>query len=141
GGLRLLRASMVIDLSADTYAVRLDARLDGLPAIFSEWWATTVSDGSVTGQGILPRHHRVQRIHRGKVRTTDMAFRPDGTIGVGFDPPRDPVRIAPSELEGAIDPLSALVAMIVELGAGGECSGTLKAFDGRRRFDLIFAEG
>src|SRR3546814_341971 len=142
GGLRLLKARAMLDLAPDAYGIRLDAALEGVPALFADWWAVTTSEGRVVDGAVVPRHHRIERLHRGVVKTIDMAYDAGGTIAVVFDPPRDDlVPIDPADMAGAIDPLTALVAMIERISAGGACSGTIKAFDGRRRYDLVFAEG
>lgn len=143
GGFRLLGASTRLDLGPDGYAIRLDAALAGLPAVFGDWWAVVTADGAVAGDRVRPRRHRVARLHRGTVKTTDLRYRPDGTIDVALTPPsRDaPAAIAPALMAGAIDPLSGLVALIARASSGAACAGRLPAFDGKRRFDLVFADG
>ncbi|HET8727853.1 MAG TPA: DUF3108 domain-containing protein, partial [Alphaproteobacteria bacterium] len=94
----------------------------------------------VVDGGVAPRRHRVERLHRGTLKTIDMRYRADGGIDVAFDPPDDVTPIEPELMAGAIDPLSSLVAMIVRASDGGGCAGTLPAFDGKRRYDLVFTE-
>src|SRR5690606_11794860 len=58
-------------------------------------------------------------------------------------PPRDRSREAPVPPElraGALDPLSAVMALSQAVGAGHGCDMTVPVFDGRRRYDMVVAD-
>jgi len=50
---------------------------------------------------------------------------------------REPV--SPKLLSGTVDPFSALYQAILRYEEGKKCDGTSKVFDGRRRYDFLFA--
>src|SRR3546814_20753753 len=103
----------MLDLAPDAYGIRLDAAHEGVPALFADWWAVTTAEGRVVDGAVVPRPHRIERLHRGVVKTIDMAYDAGGTHAVAFHPPRDHLLpIDPADIAGAHHPPPPLVAML-----------------------------
>jgi hypothetical protein len=144
GGVRALTMQADISLTGAQFQVQLSARTRGIADWIFDWIAQASTDGSVT-EGILrPGRHDSVSTLRGKRREVSLTFQPDGAITARTVPPveedeREPV--TPEQQRGAVDPLSALLILAQDIGAGRGCDRTLPVFDGRRRYDLAFRNG
>jgi hypothetical protein len=60
--------------------------------------------------------------------------------GTQFTPPDDAEEpAAPELLEGSLDPATALLAAVRSVAETASCAGPLPVFDGKRRYDVSFA--
>jgi hypothetical protein len=129
-------------LKGDSYAAQAHFETQGMVGFFWKSVIDATANGGVNAEGALPgaydsysryRDHPLQR-----VRLTYA----DGAPSVFFDPPIDPIRfpVPKDQQKDAIDPMSALISMLV--GAGGAsktpCGADARVFDGRRRYDVRF---
>jgi hypothetical protein len=81
---------------------------------------------------------------RGSRRDADLTFHPDGSIDAVVAPPNDAderAPVSPAEMRGALDPITAVLLATRQVGASGSCAQRVPVFDGRRRYDLAFADG
>jgi len=141
GGLKVLEADLALDRSPDRYAVRLDAELKGMPALFTDWWAEVHSTGRVGEEGRpIPALHRVERPKDGAIRVTEMIYDGTGGVDVRFIPEgsEDDGGVTDEERHGSVDPLAGVIALMSRLERLGSCDAgaPVALYDGRRRFDL-----
>ncbi len=97
-----------------------------------------MADGDVRSESRV-----VDSVYRGKRQHFEVRYSTDGAVDVGFDPAPDTREreLVPVELRrDTLDPDAALIHMLGVLVTGGTCSGTLRIFDGRLRYDLQLAE-
>jgi hypothetical protein len=92
----------------------------------------------VLGSGLMPALHETRSDGRWRLRTTHLVFDGNG-VHAEVTPPVDRPLEA-SLLTGSLDPLTAVLAAGRRLAAQGRCDQRVKVFDGRRRFDLDFAD-
>ncbi|MDX2259074.1 MAG: DUF3108 domain-containing protein [Hyphomicrobiaceae bacterium] len=129
-------------VKGDTYRLDGDAEISALLGTF-KWRGITKAEG---------------RIEAARPRPADYIFAFDGTsrsgsIKLGFDgkgpasvsivPPlpdaSDTAPLKPQHLPGALDPLSAVMAMVRPQN-GAPCNQRLGVFDGKQRFDLVLTD-
>ena len=127
-----------IHLDDTTYRVTGGARTNGLADVLMHYRLRTESDGRVLGSGLMPALHETRSDGRWRLRTTHLVFDGNG-VHAEVTPPVDRPLEA-SLLTGSLDPLTAVLAAGRRLAAQGRCDQRVKVFDGRRRFDLDFAD-
>ena len=105
------------------------------------WTAASEASGRIEGDGkVSPDHYLSTATWGTHKRLSGLDFAEDGTLKQGVEPPkpeegREPV--PPEMLKGALDPVSAVTAMLGAAKAGSPgCAATVPVFDGRRRFDI-----
>lgn len=147
GGIAVMELHTEIALDADpagAYSIAIAGHTVGLvdrlrPVIF-----TARSQGVSAGSGELqPEHYETQTTKSSnKIKTVAISFAPGAAPVTRFTPlPDDPIEpTPPALLQGIVDPTSALVALVETLADTGSCEGTIAIFDGRRRYDIAFAE-
>jgi hypothetical protein len=91
---------------------------------------------------LFPEAMRAETRQRGVDRRTRIDYRADGTVAAEATPPppRPVTLVAPEQMRGTIDQLTAYLALARRLGRGGSCALELAVFDGRRRYDLSFSD-
>lgn len=140
GGMHIGSVRADISLRQDAYRVEGVARARGILDWFSEWRGTAVSHGGLTDwRDPRPIAHENEGHWRGKKRWLKMTYLGEGRIDVDEESPPDQNELTPiprDALIGTIDPISALVGTSGILAEGGACTGALKMYDGRRRYNL-----
>ena len=142
-GFHILDTALAIDLGSTRFEVvgRFETR--GLFGLFSPWQSTSSTEGVVTADGFVPRHHRQEGELRGAPRRVTVEYG-DGAALVrelvpsAADEDRDEV---PDLLRhSTVDVVSAVLTLIRAMDDGRTCNGRMPVFDGRRRFDLIVVD-
>jgi hypothetical protein len=128
-------------LKGDAYAAQAHFETQGMVGFFWKSVIDATANGSVNAAGALPAvydsHSRYRDHPLQRVKLTYA----DGIPSVFFDPPIDPIRfpVPKDQQKGAIDPMSALISVLVGAGAASTpCGADAKVFDGRRRYDVRF---
>ncbi|MDX2169624.1 MAG: DUF3108 domain-containing protein [Deltaproteobacteria bacterium] len=134
GPLQILAMHSTMRQIADRYQARSEMRTVGMVALLFPWSATSSTDGHASGTTLRPELHRTRGELRGTARSVAIDYGPAGSVSTAVAPPaeddeRDPVPAALQQ--DTIDPLTAGLAAV----ASG-CRGTLRVFDGRRRYDM-----
>ncbi len=103
------------------------------------WQARSEAEGRQLSDGTLrPEEYQASARWGVRVRKTSLSFTAGG-VHVAIDPPndtegREPV---PSErVADSLDPVSAVLSLLMAVAEGRGCPPRLPVFDGRRRFDL-----
>ncbi len=86
---------------------------------------------------------RVSGQSRGKLRSVEMDYREGVLVRVDAVPPNhadDRDEVTPEQRQGAIDPASAIMSVIRQINEGQGCDARTPVFDGRQRYDIVFAD-
>ncbi|HTS94082.1 MAG TPA: DUF3108 domain-containing protein [Stellaceae bacterium] len=138
-GFPALSFDFEIELDKSSYRVTGGARTNGLADVLMNYRMRTESDGRVEGTTLRPAAHQTRSDGHWRLRTTHIVFA-GAEIEAEVTPPVDHP-LEPDIVAGSLDPLTAILAAGREIGAQGRCDQRVKVFDGRRRFDLEFADG
>jgi hypothetical protein len=98
--------------------------------------------GRLGADSVQPQVYRGE-VHRSGVDTRSRVdYAADGAvIGESTPPAMTPWPVTPALMRGTVDQLTALFMMERQLAARASCALTVAVFDGRRRYDLHFADG
>lgn len=142
GGLHALAADIVMELADDRYRARSTIATRGFLDFLTRWHARQESIGSLAGGGVHPSLHTRDSEWRFERRFTRMQYDASGDVSVTVEPPpeqdeRPPV---PPELRrGTVDLLSVLVKAALAADPAAACRDGAAIYDGRRRYDVVFA--
>lgn len=123
-----------------TYSASTRIEAAGLAALFTDFDINAEVLGYFQGADASPsRYAHVERTGR-KVRSVEVSF-PQGVASSAVEPPFGSWGVPPAsehDRTGAIDPMSAFVALSEQLSRGGGqgCEGVLPVFDGKSRYNL-----
>ena len=139
-GFHVASGSALIRRDPDHYTVRSTAEARGIFDWFTGWRGQALSEGAVDAAGFFrPARHSNSGVWRGTERSTDLGFRPDGTIRVQRTAPPEPDEVTPipnGMIDGSVDPISVALSLSETLSGGGVCKGAFPIFDGSRRYDV-----
>jgi len=138
-GFPALTFDFEVELERSSYRVTGGARTNGLADVLMHYRMRTESDGRVLGAALVPALHQTRSDGHWRLRTTHLVFA-GAEVEAEVTPPVEHP-LAPDIVAGALDPLTAILAAGREIAAQGRCDQRVKVFDGRRRFDLEFADG
>jgi len=126
-----------------TYRVDGVVRSIGVVDLFSRFVLRTESRGLVEAAGLLPQAYASDSSSRRRNRHASVKFASDGTVAATVDPPEGPGHVRPTEQEmrGSFDPLSGILQLGHVVARRGSCAARIPVFDGRRRYDMVFADG
>jgi hypothetical protein len=138
GPLQVMALQSTAKLNPSGYEASTKVRTVGLAGMLFPWTAGASTVGRRDQDALMPVQHRARGEYRGSERSVALDYEPGGEVRAVIAPPpeaddRDPVPEA--ERQATIDPLTATLSA-VEMG----CRGTLRVFDGRRRYDLSLAD-
>ncbi len=143
GGVAVLDARAELALTGDRYSVGVDAATDGFLGRMFPWETRSRSVGMIRPDGPTPLRHTQVSTLRGSPRNVTLEY--DGRGGVRAEvtpPPQDDDRepVPDSLLRGTQDPLSGVVGVLLAGLRGEGCQRTVPVYDGRRRYDMLFAD-
>lgn len=122
------------------YATRVRATTQGVVALFAPWRLDTLSEGRRDDGTLLAGRFRNADTWRDRTKIVEIDFAGEGRPVVTMDPPNTETErppISDAELDGALDPISALSRLILDSTQG--CPGRTAIYDGRRRYDMVAA--
>ncbi|WP_448203166.1 DUF3108 domain-containing protein [Azospirillum sp. sgz302134] len=143
GGVAVLDAQADLTLSGDRYSVQVDAATEGFLGRVFPWETHSRSVGAVRPDGLAPARHSQVSTLRGEPRNVTLTYDGRGGVRTEVTPPpdqddREPV---PEQLrQNTQDPLSGVVAVLLAGMRGEGCQRSMPIFDGRRRYDMQFAD-
>ncbi len=142
GGLHIASVKTESRLDADYYriaaAVKTEGLLDRIVGVELASWA----EGRLGPDGPTPARFESVTSGRWAGWRIKMVFADDGAVEAEVSPPPDQDgrdRVPPALRRGALDPLSAALLAGLFLEPRAACRRHLPVFDGRRRFDIVFA--
>ncbi|MFY8096067.1 MAG: DUF3108 domain-containing protein [Niveispirillum sp.] len=142
GGVHVLDADAEMALGPDGYRAGLKMQTDGFLGRVAQWKTDIRAQGLLSGPLPRPRQFTAHGSWRDQPRLTTVDYTPDGTPTLTLADPepekdREPV---PANLRlGTVDPVSAIVAVLDQVARKGDCDITVPVYDGRQRYDLVFA--
>jgi hypothetical protein len=134
-GLPIFDAEVRFKLDGPRYFVETRVHARGLARLVMTGEQVSRSEGIWAGADPRPAQHQSTGSWRGSPRATRIHYLPDGTPRVlellpAEDMPRSPV---PAEAQrGAVDTLSAMAALVRQVGEAARCETRARSFDGRR---------
>ncbi|NMM46518.1 DUF3108 domain-containing protein [Rhodospirillaceae bacterium KN72] len=139
-GFHVASGTAFIQRAPESYTVKSSAEARGIFDWFTGWRGQARSEGAVDATGFFrPVRHNNSGVWRGTERSTDLGFRPDGTIRVQRTAPPEPDEVTPipiGMIDGSVDPISVALSLSETLSTGGDCKGAFPIFDGSRRYDV-----
>lgn len=144
GGLSVMRAEVLFDLSGPRYRVRTRVLPVGVGGLFGGGEQVSVTEGSWRGADPLPRRHSSEGEWRGARRAVLLDYAPP-PVGAGatpllrlLEPPIEPERepVPDAMRRGTVDSLSAMAKLLRTVSDTGRCEGEAPIYDGRRRSDF-----
>lgn len=139
GGLKVVDVGISYAISDSQYDIHANAKTRGMWATLVPWRNMITARGSVEAGHIAPQVARYDTAWREKLKTIEMSWAKDGALSVVSTPPQRPdgrVEATAEQIKNALDPVSAVVAVLARGGQDG-CSGRIPAFDGRRLYNLV----
>lgn len=136
GGIRLGDATLAVRGSAARYEAEAALRLSGLARWLFDAEATARAEGTMAAGTPEPTHFNTEARFDGDLYRIGMRFTP--LPEVTADPPlrERPYDAAPEAARGAIDPLSAAVAICIPLPEQALEGRVVGIYDARRRVDI-----
>jgi hypothetical protein len=134
GPVRLLEMRARVELEKARYRTSAEMRTVGMVALLFPWQSAAHSAGVRSPGSLSPFRHWSEGTYRGEKRLVEIDYDDGGLVRSHIEPlPQNDWRAAvpPDMQQGTMDPLSATIAAV-----DSNCRGTLRVFDGRRRYDL-----
>lgn len=141
GGIGVMRAEVLFDLSGPRYRVQTRVRPVGVGGLFGGGVQVSATEGSWRGADPLPRRYSSEGEWRGARRAVLLDYAPPSggapllrVLEPPLEPEREPV---PEALKrGTVDTLSAMAKLLRAVSETGRCEGEAPVYDGRRRSDF-----
>lgn len=144
GGLHVMSFGIRVEETGGEYRVATDLRTRGLADLLVGMHLDSHAFGTVRRGDLVPFRYLSQSRFGRRSSSLLVEPRQDGGFFVQATPPRaaderrTPVPVA--SLSGAVDPLTAMLRASRTVAASGTCRQRVPVFDGRRRYDLVFAD-
>lgn len=138
GGLRAIRFDFEVDLANPGYETRVRLETSGIIGALFNLSLEALSRGDWRDGDIAPEEYRTANIWRSRQRTVAIDYAEDGERTVTAEPPYgedDIKRVDPSLIPGAVDPTTAVTALVLTSAMEGSCRPNTAVYDGRRRYD------
>jgi hypothetical protein len=137
GPLTILEMRTTATLDDAGYETSSEVRTVGVVGMLFPWTAGATTRGARAAAVFRPRSHRSHGEYRGTQRRVEIDY-DDAAVQARVEPPAETdarETVPAAAQQDTIDPLTASLAAI-ESG----CGGTLRIFDGRRRYDLALED-
>jgi len=145
-GIPVVSAKISAAFDGKSYAARAELRTTGLAAFFKQIKVVASAKGNVIAGELSTWEYWHKELDGRKNRELSMKYGPDEVV-VHVSPPLrsmgDPPASTAQRLE-ALDPVSALLSLAMQGGPKSplqQCSGQVKVFDGKQRYDLRLKPG
>jgi hypothetical protein len=138
-GLHVLTLNTSVDEVGDRYAINMNYATTGIAGLVVDQTTRATAMGRLTPASAQPVLFRSETRRNGVEWRDQVDYRPDGSIGgnstpISFDAPTS------AAARGTVDNLTAYFRLERQLAAKGTCALTIPVFDGRYRYDLVFAD-
>lgn len=144
GGLHVMSFGIRIEETGGEYRVATDLRTRGLADFLVGMHLDSHAFGKVRQGKLVPFRYLNQSRFGRRSSTLLVEPRQDGGFFVQATPAREKDKertpIPATSLSGAVDPLTAMLQASRTIAASGACRQRVPVFDGRRRYDLVFAD-
>ena len=138
-GLHVLTLNTILEETGDRYAITADYATTGVAGLIIDQKTHAQARGRLTPASAQPESFRSLTRRNGVERQDSADYRPDGSVdGRSTPAPSDPVTAAAAR--GTVDNLTAYLRLERQVAAKQTCALTAPVFDGRNRYDLVFAD-
>ncbi len=139
GPLPALSVTVGIEPGGDQYRIEATVAPQPWIAWALPWQAHSEAQGLRSADGPHAQSYRATASWGSRSRMTDLTYLGGGGVRVVLDPAGDNdgrEAVPPAVATGTLDPLGAVLGLLLAVDAGQGCSQTIPVFDGRRRFDI-----
>jgi hypothetical protein len=138
-GIHVLTVRTTLDQTEERYSAGVDYATIGLAGILFEQKTHAVATGRLGRATAYPDSFSNDTVRNGIARRSRVSYRPDGTVE-GTTAPPTRVVVPPELMRGTVDNVTAYLRLERQLAETGKCAMTVPVFDGRHRYDLVFAD-
>ena len=138
-GIHVLTLRTTLDQTEERYSAVVDYATIGLAGILFEQKTRAVATGRLGRATAYPDSFRNDTVRNGIARRSQVNYQPDGTVNGNSSPPTRTV-VPPELTRGTVDNVTAYLRLERQLAETGKCAMTVPVFDGRHRYDLVFAD-
>jgi hypothetical protein len=140
---RVISIEAVSSVEPAAYRTNVTLRTTGLLRALGRWQSTATATGAVDGAFLRPAFYGASSEFRDRRQRVALEYDSSGSVradveGVLTDGERDDVPVVLRD--GTVDPLTATVTLPRRIVASGTCAGTIRVFDGLRRYDLRYED-
>jgi hypothetical protein len=141
-GVHFMTLQATVSYARETYAISAEAETRGVADLVLDLHSRLEVRGKVAAGALRPDAMRSDTHRRGADYRTRIDYRADGSVGAEVLPPSDGrvTQVTPAQMRGTIDQLTAYLVLARTIATRGSCALRLNVFDGRRRYDLEFAD-
>jgi len=140
-GFTVVKVQLSAAFVGESYAARAEYKSSGLAAIFRKMKVVASTSGQIINGKLRTREYWHKELDGRKNRELSMSFA-TSDVSVRADPPLhsmgDPAASMAQRLE-AVDPVTGILTLASYASSEpkmGQCTGTLRIFDGKQRYDL-----
>ena len=142
GGFRALRLDFAVAFDGETPDYRTDISMEtsGLVGFMFNWRFDAMSNGAWRTGEIVPVRYHTANVWRGNEREVAIDYEDGVAANVSAVPPyseEDMKKVSPEMIPGAVDPTSAVTALVLTAAVERNCRPTTAIYDGRRRYDAL----
>ena len=139
-GLHVLTLNTSVEESGDRYAINSHYATTGVAGLVVDQTTRATTVGRLLPASAQPELFRSETRRNGVERHDQVDYRPDGSVKgnstrIAFD-----TETPAAAQHGTVDNLTAYFRVERQLAAKGTCALTVPVFDGRYRYDLVFAD-
>jgi len=141
-GIHFMTLQATVAYTRETYWISAEAKTRGVADLLLDLRSRFEVRGRVTPGALRPYVMRAETHRRGADYRTRIDYRADGNVSAEVSPPPDSrvTQAVPAQIQGTIDQLTAYLVLARAVAARRSCTLRLNVFDGRRRYDLEFAD-
>jgi len=138
-GIHILTLRTTLEQTEERYSAVVDFATIGLAGILFEQKTRAVASGRLGRATAYPETFSTDPVRNRINRRSRVHYRPDGTLEGSSAPPTRIV-VPPELMRGTVDNVTAYLRLERQLAETGKCAMTVPVFDGRHRYDLVFAD-
>jgi hypothetical protein len=138
-GIHVLTLRTTLDQTEERYSAVVDYATIGLAGILFEQKTHAVATGRLGRATAYPDNFQNETVRNGIARRSRVDYLPDGGVNGSSSPPTRTV-VPPEMARGTVDNVTAYLRLERQLAETGKCAMTVPVFDGRHRYDLVFAD-
>jgi hypothetical protein len=141
-GLHLVSDRTSVETAPGRYSIAMDLTTRGLASVFVNLETHSEVHGKLIGETVRPEEYTGAARRNGAERSNRVEYGPDGAVLSAVSSPSAgrPALVAADHTRGTVDQLTAYFILERALARGGSCERAIPVFDGRRRYDLRFAD-
>jgi len=138
-GLHVLTLNTSVEETGERYAISTHYKTTGVAGLVIDQQTHAIASGRLIPASAQAESFRSETRRNGVARQEEVNFRPDGSVDGRVIPVVADVT-SPATARGTVDNLTAYFRLERQIAAKGTCALMVPVFDGRSRYDLIFAD-